>query len=61
MYRCFVRKRVPVLSRGLWCGVPSIVDRVRGRFITTAETIIGVDRFNVECEEFSFLTRNDEG
>ena len=25
------------------------------------ETIVGVDRLNVECEEFLFLTRNDEG
>ena len=25
------------------------------------ETIVGVDRFDVECEEFSFLARDDEG
>ena len=61
MYRCFVRKRVPVLSRGLWRGMPGVVDGMGGRFISTAETIVGVGGLDVECEEFSFLASDDEG
>ena len=57
----FVRKWVPVLGRRLGSGVPGVVDGMRGRFVSAAETIVGVDRLDVEGEEFSFPMRDDEG
>ena len=38
-----------------------IVGGVQSQFITAAKTIVGVNRLDVECEEFSFLTSDDEG
>ena len=58
---CIVGKGVPVLGRGLWCSVPGVVNGVQGRFVSATEMIIGVNRLDVESEEFSFLMSNDEG
>ena len=40
--------------------MPGVVDGVRGLFVSAAETIVGVDGLDVECEDFSFLARDDE-
>ena len=59
--RCFVGKGIPILGRRLRCSIPGVVNGVRGRFVAAMETIVRVDGFDVECEEFSFLTSDDEG
>ena len=41
--------------------MPSIINGMGGRFVSAVETIVGVNRLNVECEELSFLMRDDEG
>ena len=57
----FVGKGIPVLNWRLWGCVPGVVDGVRGQFISTMETVVRVDGFDVESEQFSLLVCDDEG
>ena len=41
--------------------MPSVVNGVRGRFIASVKTKVRVNGFNVETEDLSPLTSNDEG
>ena len=45
-----VGKRVLILSRGLGCGMPGVVNGVRGQFISATEMIVGVNGLDVERE-----------
>ena len=59
--RCFVREWVPILNGRLGCGMPGVVNGVRGQFISATETIIRINGFNVEGEEFSFPASDNKG
>ena len=41
--------------------MPGVVDRVQGRFVSAVEMIVGVDRLDMESEQFSLLAGDDEG
>ena len=41
--------------------MPGVVDGVRGQFVSAAETIVGIDRLDVQSEQFSLLAGDNEG
>ena len=60
-FRIRIGEWVPVLDGRLQSCVPSVVNGVRGRFIASVKTKVRVNGFNVETEDLSPLTSNDEG
>ena len=41
--------------------MPSVVNGVRGGLVSAAKTKVGVNRLDVECNNFSSLASDDEG